>query len=201
MSGNPAENERLMVEQCRLGDRRAWDEFFHTHYHTISSVVSWKKWRFLPEEREDVVQDVVSEVIKSIRTFDMGCSVTTFVYRIALNTCVTRLRYKTAQKRRTDFLKVHLDSVVNDEDHDSVQVSANPATDPEASLLAAEKASFLRKALASMEDRCRELVTLRYLMELSFGEITEKLGVKQNTLVVQMKRCLARLFKMVEGVI
>jgi RNA polymerase sigma factor (sigma-70 family) len=201
MSHNLDENERLLVARCKAGDRQAWDDFFGAHYRTISSVVSWRKWHFSPEEQEDVTQDVVAEVIKSMKHFGLACMVSTFVYKISVNTCVTHLRYKTALKRKTSLCQVPLDPVGNGDQAGAMQVAAPQDSNPEALLLSREKTSLIRKALAALEARCKELVTLRYLLEYSIAEIAEKIGVKQNTLVVQLKRCLLRLHKAVQEVI
>jgi len=199
MSHNPDELEKSLVERCRSGDREAWDLLFETHYPTISAVASWRKWRFQPEDQEDIIQEILAEVVKALNSFEQACSLSTFVHRISVNTCITCLRRKAALKRRSSQLQTPLDMVGSGDDPGAVQLKANPESGPEELLLAKERVSFLRNALAALEERCKELITLRYLMELSFAEIAERTGAKTNTLVVQLKRCLNRLFKMIEG--
>jgi len=199
MSDKSDLKETMLVQRCRSGDREAWNEFCEIYYPTISFVVSWPKWRFQPDEREDVIQDVATQLIKALDKFEMVCSLATFVQRVSVNACITRLRRKTTLKRRTHLFQVPLDTIGDGSPQESASIASNPDTNQESMLLAKERISFVRKALAKLEERCKELITLRYLMELSFVEIAEKTGLKENTLVVHLKRCLMRLFKMIEG--
>ncbi len=199
MTDKLSTNEARLVQRCRLGHREAWEEFCESYYPVISYVASWPKWRFQPDEQEDVIQDVLTELIKALDQFEMACSLKTFVHRISVNACISRLRIKTSLKRRTNRLQVQLDTIGEDDLKETVSIASDPNMNQEAMLLAKERISFIRKALSKLEERCKELVTSRYLLELSFAEIAEKTGFKENTLVVQLKRCMMRLFKMIEG--
>ena len=57
----------------------------------------------------------------------------------------------------------------------------------------AELVSRLRVALKNLSSRCTQLITLRYLEELSFKEIGEIVGSSENTVTVQTRRCLDSL--------
>ena len=57
----------------------------------------------------------------------------------------------------------------------------------------AELSLHLKSAMDELDARCRELIRLRYYKELPFGEIAEMLGVSENTLTVQTRRCLDKL--------
>jgi RNA polymerase sigma factor (sigma-70 family) len=57
----------------------------------------------------------------------------------------------------------------------------------------AELLQLLRGAFKSLGEKCRKLLRLRYYDELSFKEISTLLGAKENTLVVQARRCLDEL--------
>ncbi len=199
MFQNSDELEKSLVMRCRSGDRHAWDLLLETHYPRISAVVSWRKWGFRPDEQEDIIQEALAEIIKALNGFEQACSLGTFVHTISVNTCVTCLRRKTALKRRASLLQTPVDTVGDGDERGAVQLSANSGSGPEDLLLAKERVSFLQKALDELEARCKELITLRYLMELSFSEMADRTGAKTNTLVVQLKRCLNRLFKMIEG--
>jgi RNA polymerase sigma factor (sigma-70 family) len=52
---------------------------------------------------------------------------------------------------------------------------------------------MLMGAFKELGEKCRQLVRLRYLQELSFKEIAGLLGTKEKTLAVQAGRCLREL--------
>jgi RNA polymerase sigma factor (sigma-70 family) len=73
-----------------------------------------------------------------------------------------------------------------------IETSEDPELQDE-QLERAELVSRLRNALKTIEEKCRELLTLRYLDERSFKEIAESKGVSENTVTVQTRRCLDSL--------
>jgi RNA polymerase sigma-70 factor (ECF subfamily) len=186
--------ERLLVAKCVKGDHSAWEEFFRRHYGAISSVASWRKWRFDPHELEDVKQEVTLQIIKSIETFSFKSSLGTFVYKIAVNTCIAHLRRKRALKRKADCGEVALDPIESGtEDENWAYICATPNKNQEELFQERETLESLKKALFNMDDRCKELIDQRYFEEISFQEISQQTGVKVNTLIIRLKRCMARL--------
>jgi len=186
--------ERSLVASCVEGDHKAWEEFFKRHYGAISSVASWRKWRFDPHELEDVKQEVTLQVIKSLQTFSFKSSLGTFVYKIAVNTCIAHLRRRRALKRKADCADVALDPIESGtEDENRAHICVTPDKNQEQLFQERETLESLKKALFKMDDRCKELIDQRYFEEISFQEISQLTGVKVNTLIIRLKRCLARL--------
>ncbi len=192
-AGSPAERERSLVAGCLTGDRTAWDDFLEGHYGTVLSVAGWKKWRFDPQEVEDVCQEIMTEIVRSLRTFKFKSNLGTFVYKVAVNTCIAQLRKKTAVKRKTLSAQVALDPIESQTDGHGAHICVNPGKSQEDLLLEQEELGSLKRALFKLEKRCKELIEARYFSDISFQEIADRTGVKTNTLVVQLKRCLVRL--------
>jgi RNA polymerase sigma-70 factor (ECF subfamily) len=191
-------SERLLVARCLRGEQKAWDELFGSHYRTVSSVASWKKWGFDAQEVEDVTQDIVVQIVTSLKTFEFKSSLSTFAYRIAVNTCTAHLREKKAIKRKTYSAQVALDPIESGTDGQESQVCVNPGKSQEELLLEQETLRSLYAALLRLEKRCKELIQQRYFRQMSFHEIAQSTGIKTNTLVVQLKRCLARLLSILK---
>jgi RNA polymerase sigma-70 factor (ECF subfamily) len=193
MRSSTEEHDRILVQRCLASDEEAWNELFSTHANTISFVGSWRKWGFRPDEVEDVKQDIMHEIVRSLDGFAFRSSLRTFVYKISVNTCIARLRKRTALKRIPDGDCVSLDTIGVANDEDSVRIQTSRLKNQEEILSERETISLLRHSLASLGEGCRRLIRLRYWSELSFREIARILEAKENTLVVQLKRCLARL--------
>lgn len=189
----PHQDERALIERCLAGESEAWDELFEEHCGAIRAVAAWKKWGFDPHEIEDVSQSVMEAVIKSLKTFEFKSRVSTFVYKIAVSTCVGYLRRKTARKRGAGFMHVPLDPIETDSCHSLTGEVSSGLKNQEQLLLDREMVQSVRAALGKLGKPCRDLIRSRYFMDISFREISERTGVKENTLVVQMKRCLIRL--------
>ena len=198
MHSDSDEDERSLIQQCLAGDKRSWDRFFETHHKTIFSIACWRKWGFDQAERDDVVQDILEGVIKSLPRFEFKARVSTFVYRISVSSCIAALRKRTSRKKRFDPGRNAADPPNEDWEDKNDQVEINSIKNPEKLLLQRESISCVQRALANAGDSCKELIGFRYFDELSFAEIAEATGVKENTLVVRLKRCLARLLEFMQ---
>ncbi len=187
------QGERSLVQRCLTGEKRAWDELFELHCGAIHAIAAWKKWGFDPLEAEDVSQNILEAVIKSLKSFEFKSQLSTFVYRIAVSTCVAQLRNKTALKRGWGFSHLPLDPEEADAFTEHSQAFGSRFRDQEQLLLDREMLQSLIGALSKLGEPCKRLIRSRYFDEVSFHEISRKTGVKENTLVVQMRRCLVRL--------
>lgn len=190
--------EESLVGRCLAGDAPAWESFLNSNYRTIWSIVSWRKWGFDAAEKEDVTQDVLEELIKSLGNFEFRARINTFVYRISVTTCIAHLRRKTALKRGANSRHLSIDPVTAEGDDLEIHTQGNPFGNPEELLLKRESLARMKQALAHLEAKCRDLIRFRYFKELSFRDIADKTGVKENTLVVNLRRCLLRLFDLLQ---
>jgi len=57
-----------------------------------------RSYAFTPMDRDDLFQDITVQVWRSIPSFRGGCAVTTWLYRIALNTAI---RFSQREKRQS----------------------------------------------------------------------------------------------------
>ena len=56
-----------------------------------------KIYRDTPDDRKDLFQDIVLELWKSISTFHNEAKISTWIYRVALNTAIVRYRGKASK--------------------------------------------------------------------------------------------------------
>jgi RNA polymerase sigma-70 factor (ECF subfamily) len=142
---------------------------------------------------EDVTQDVLEEVVKGLRGFQFRSQVSTFIYQIAVRACIARIRERNTRKRIQESDCIPWDDEAAEVDTTSARAVRHPGKDPEEALLHRENIQVMKRALMNLDSRCREILGFRYLQELPCQEIAARLNVKENTLVVQIKRCLLRL--------
>lgn len=180
--------DQLLVEECLKGSEEAWNRFYCQYIGLVRSIVG-KKLIVSPEDREDVVQEVFAKLIKSLPEYNPQYSVTGFVCMIAERACISELRHRSSQKR---------DAITDPVDHHN-----NPGED-EVSLREEQESSedlleqhqlvtLIRDAMHTLDERCRELLRLKFYEEMSFKEIEPILGSNVNTLAVRAKRCMDQL--------
>ncbi len=61
------DSEKTLVGRCLAGEQRAWEEVCQCYNSTIANIASWEKWRFDQHELEDVTQDIMLEIVTSLK--------------------------------------------------------------------------------------------------------------------------------------
>jgi len=177
--------DRLFVERCLSGSRSAWDEFYGRFLGLVRKVVHMR-YRCGDDEIQDMVQNVFLELFKSLSTYDHQYPLSKFVWVVGERVCIDEFRKKSAGKRTGE--KVSLSHVDLRDSNATVLVSdLDPVDDQIAAL---ENSKLLKQAFGKLGEKCRNLLRLRYLQELSFKEIVPLLGVREKTLAVQAGRCI-----------
>lgn len=133
------------------------------------------------EDFEDYYQEVCLQIWRSRDNFREQCSWSTWVYRVALNVCLTLLK-KRKSRGYTYFSSDALPDVVTVEN----------------SAFADEPLNQLYAAIRQLSEVDRALILL-YLEEKSYGEIAEILGTNANNIGVRVNRIKERLKKIIDG--
>ncbi len=178
----------LLVGRCLEGSKAAWNEFYDRYLPLVRKVIH-SRLRCSESDMQDMVQNVFLALFTALSTYDDRYPLSKFVWVVGERICIDEYRKTVAGKRDGEHVSVnHHDH--GDEDTTMVRSDLDPQEDQVAR---AELVHFLRLAFRRLGDRCRELLRLRYIEELSFKEIVPLLGGKEKTLAVQAGRCLDEL--------
>lgn len=132
------------------------------------------------EARNDLFQEVVLQLWKSFHTFRGDSKITTWMYRIALNTAISGLRKQSRKIQTQELDDYHLN--VSDRGPD------NQEEDFEKLQGAIRKLSEIERAMIMMA-----------LDEVPYDEIAETMGITQNNVRVRMNRIREKLRKLMNG--
>src|SRR5258708_2751479 len=170
--------ERLLVERARKGDKDAFRNLVEGHqdrlFGLVFSMVSNR------EQAEDLIQEIFVKAYFALDSFAGQSSFYTWLYRIASNHCLDYLR-----KNRPD--QVSIDKTLSEDSEatfgDTLEA---PKTDhPEASIDVPTEAASL---LATLEPGERLILTLRELEGRSYEELAEMLNCPINTVKSRLNR-------------
>lgn len=184
--------ERELVARCLSGDEAAWSELYRAYYSQIRFVVGWRRWGFSQSEVEDGIQEVFTELVRSLPNFRQESKLSTFVERIARNRCISHLRKRSALKRPKETMGVELEEGKGEEGMARHHLVAEDG-DPERTLLAQENFGELSSALEEMPEGCRQIIVLRYYRQMSYQEICTVMELPLGTVCSRLKRCLSKL--------
>jgi len=124
-------------------------------------------YRDIREDREDLFQEITYQLWKSRQSFKNNAKISTWIYRIALNTAIATFR-----KKKTDIKYCPILPDLEEEPLD------------EALALRQER---LFAALKKLDDGDKAIITL-YLEDLSYQQIADITGISENYVGVKLNR-------------
>ena len=144
-------------------------------------------WRMVgdPNEIDDLTQETLLRVLRSLPAFKGEASAATWVYRIAHNTCVDAHRRRAARPRTL--------SLELDDDASRAEPAAGLEPDPAALLEDAVAECFVEHALRALPADYARVASLRLLDGLSNEEIAARLGTSVDSVKSKLKRARAQL--------
>jgi RNA polymerase sigma-70 factor (ECF subfamily) len=134
--------------------------------------------RMLGDFAEDAVQEVFAKLLGAHAAHDGRACVTAWLDQVVLNRGISELR----RERRV---------LPGDEPCD--------IESPEVGALAAERAARLKRAMAQLNERDRDLLLLHAFESLSQPEIARRLGIPEGTVKSRLNRARARLRRHLEA--
>lgn len=141
-----------------------------------------------PQEAEEVLQETLLTVYEKIHTFDARSALSTWLYRIAVNTAFMRLR---ARARAPEEVLDTGGPQFTDDGHHAGEVAAW-ALPPEAALLRQEALTVLQQAVGRLPELYREVYVLAEIEGLPQQEVATILDLSVSNVKVRLHR--ARLF-------
>jgi len=141
-----------------------------------------------PHEAEDVLQETLLTVYEKIHTFDERSALSTWLYRIAVNTALMRLRAKTrVPEELLDTVGPHFT-----EAGEHVREEAAWALPPEEALLRQEALTVLQQEITRLPELYRAVYVLAEIEGLPHQEIATILDLTVGAVKTRLHR--ARLF-------
>jgi len=164
-------SDEALVERVRAGDEGAARVLFERHRGKVYTMA----YSYLGDRESalDVVQEVFGRVFGAVGRFRSGARFTTWLYRIALNCCYDALR-----RRRG-----HREEPV---EQDVFMLRGGDCEGPEASAQHRELSAALRKAIAKLSPKLRDVFLLRFTEGLSYREIADTLGINVGTVMSRL---------------
>ena len=131
----------------------------------------------LEEDRYDLFQEIVLQLWRAYGSFRGDAKISTWMYRISLNTAISGFR---KQKRRPKT------------EESLLQATEIPASMPDPDW--DEKRRFLYKAIGQLSEVEKAIVML-HLEDHSYDEIAEIVGITRNYVGVKLNRIKDKLRK------
>ncbi len=175
-----AAEEMAMIDEVLAGNQAAFRTLIETYQDYVYTICL----RVLkaPEDAEEVAQDAFVKAYQNLPRFRKDAKFSTWLYRIAYNAALSRLRKKRIKGyslSEVEEYRLPVDRWI-------------PAFE---GIVAKEQAYHLHKAIETLSAEEQTLITLYYLQEHSIEEVSKSTGIKQNNVKVKIHRARKKLYR------
>jgi RNA polymerase sigma-70 factor (ECF subfamily) len=170
----PTETDLSLVQRLQCGDTAALEELIERYGSRVYRL-AYQITRNEADAQE-VVQDVFLAVFRKIRTFEGRAALGSWLYRVATNTALLKIRSRQADREVS--LDSQLPSFLPDGHRagDPAALNADWSQTPEAELLSRETRDILSRAIDGLPDQYRAVLVLRDVEGLSNEEVAQAIG-------------------------
>ena len=188
------EVDRDLVLRARDGDDDAFGEIVRTYQRRVYGVALRMTRRH--EVADDIVQDTFIRAHRSLDRFTLGRPLAPWLVKIAVNLSINYLNGP-AKREQAMYTEDRPDGPWEPHVHEDTSrepLEANPAR----SLLSAEFASALGKALEKLSPEHRVIFILKVDEGMRYEEIATTLGISRGTVMSRLFRARAKLKNLLE---
>lgn len=168
--------EKDLIHRAKRGDISAFEDLISGYEKKVYNTA----YRFFnnAEDAMDVSQEIFIKVFTSLRRFREDSSFSTWLYRIAVNTCIDFLR-----KKREDVLPIKEEIVMDDKTKLGFQTEL-----PEEFMEKQEVKQAIMKAISTLPEEQRICIILRDVQGFSYTEISDVLSCSLGTVKSRLFR-------------
>ena len=127
------------------------------------------------EDKKDLFQEMVLQLWRSIPNYRKDAQLSTWMYRVSLNTAISNFRRESRKPERR---------AIYDEDFEIPDLTYNPDEE--------ENLGLLKLAIEQLNQIERAIILL-YLEEKSYEEISEILGITKTNVGVKLNRIKTKM--------
>lgn len=180
------QTDEELVERARGGDESAWETIVHKYQNLLYSIPLRAGLR--RDSASDVLQEVFTTLFQKIDALEKPEFLRAWL--------VTTTQHKTIHF-------IHREARGKPKSIDELESTigfevVDPSLAPDEGLIQLEREKQIEDALASIDERCRRLLTLLYLNQhqIPYAEIARMLELPLGSIGPTRARCLEKLIKL-----
>jgi len=184
--GQKVMTDKELVESALAGSKDAWKELIGRHYRLISSAV----FRITGgRDTDDVIQEVLIQLFRSLGSFRGESEFSTFLYRLTLNTACREVKKMTNLSSLVSIGNEVVEKMIDrkgsrDCTYDSLEKD--------------DMTRMLQSAMGKITEDQRLYLTLHIVEGITLREISEMFDAPITTVASRIKKARVMLLKEME---
>ncbi len=172
-------DDQYYIQKVKAGEADAFRFLVERHKTIVFNIVL--QITRSKEDTEEVAQDVFLKAYQSISNFKGDSKFSTWLYRIAYNMAISKVRKK----------KLPISSI---EDYKLADHEIKQVYDDFELIENSDKKKYLKKAIDQLSSEDSLVITLYYLNERSIDEISELADMSKSNVKVRLHRARKKMF-------
>ncbi len=183
-------DEERLIKRAQNGDSKAFEMLIEAHFKKIYNIA----YRIAgnPDDASDMTQEVMIKLFRNINSFGGNSKFSTWVYRVATNTCLDELK----KLRRHSAYSIN--SEINTGEGEFLYEVEDTSPTPDLEVERGELSDMVEKAITALNPEHRAIITLRDIQEFSYEEIANILNISEGTVKSRISRARMQLKKILE---
>lgn len=177
--------DEVLAERAKRGSREAFEALVAAHQGRVYGLALHLLRN--PDDAADAAQEAWVRCYGALDRYDPGQSFGAWLYRIVYNHCLDILR----RRKRTPMVPTG----VGEEDLSPFDSAADPGLGVEEIVQRDESAHRLKEVMDRLSEEHRRVLSLRYMLDLSYAEIAQVLGVPDSTVTMRLHHAKRALRK------
>ena len=174
------------IQKAKEGNQLAYNTLLDSYWNSVHNFQLKRHQN--DNDAEDITIQTFSKAFDKIDTYDEKYQFKTWLITISKNIHIDGLRKKKASVTA---------ELYKEKENDIYDIADDNPT-PEDKIITEQNLAKLLKDIKQLKPKYQEVINLRYFQELSYKEISEKIGEPMNNVKVKLlraKKLLAEIIK------
>jgi RNA polymerase sigma-70 factor (ECF subfamily) len=172
--------DHVYIDKVLSGDVNAYARLVEKHKDMVFTIA--RRIAHRKEDAEEIAQDAFLKAFEHLREFKRQSKFSTWVYRIAYNTAISRVRKKSLDTTTLD------DNLIEQVPEEQVQQEME-------SMKEDEQKRMIDLALAQLNEMDYLIITMFYMKEKSIDDIAEITGLSKSNIKVKLHRIRKKMYQ------
>lgn len=172
-------HERELIENARAGNEESFRKLVEANMRRVYGLAL--RFTRRHEEADEIAQETFIKAYKALGRFRGNSSFGTWVYRIAVNNCLSRRR-KAIRFQETE---------IGEDFHAQLPDTHSPSQERLA--MGSQTRRLVGEALENLSNQQRMMFVMKHLQQKTIAEIAEIMGCAQGTVKQQLFRAVRRM--------
>lgn len=178
-----------LIEEILAGNTRLYGVLQDRYKYQIKALI--RKMIYNPDDADDLAQETFIKTYNALDRFQPGYTFSSWLYRIASNTCIDFLR-----KRR--FPTISVSKPIGNDDSDLFFEIEDKTPNADILIIADERHKVIRDAINELPEKYRNIIALRHEDDMDYKDIAEKLNLPLGTVKAQLFRARKLLLELLK---